>query len=211
MTTFTDDIRAIAAHYGVPQKTVTNAPSQGQVNLTVFLGSDLVLRIPRTVKAADQLIKEAEVIPLVQAAGVPTAGLISYDASLEVASVPYMVVERLHGTTLAEYESADRRLAYQSIGEMLVALHRIRLSSVATASTIPAPYTFSARELTQELKNVGEIGSSQADWLLEQFELLNPAGPEWEDPVLLHRDVTASNLIVDRRGRVTALFDWGCA
>ena len=47
-------------------------PTQGQVNLTVFLGSELVLRIPRTTWAAEQLSKEAQVIALVRDAGVPT-------------------------------------------------------------------------------------------------------------------------------------------
>ncbi|MBO0811468.1 MAG: aminoglycoside phosphotransferase family protein [Microlunatus sp.] len=201
----------MAAHYGVPARDVKPAPSQGQVNLTVFMGAELVLRIPRNAKAAAQLSKEAEVIPLVQDAGVPTSGLVSYDASLQIGNVPYVVLERLHGTTLAEYDPAGRQLAYESLGEILVALHRIRLSSVRTISTIPAPFTFSPPELVQRLKDAGEIGSAQCDWLLEQFVLLKPEGPSQADPVLLHRDVTASNVIVDRQGRVTALFDWGCA
>lgn len=211
LSPFTDDVYAIAAHYGVPVSDVKPAQSQGQVNLTVFMGAELVLRIPRTAKAAEQLAKEAEVIPLVQAAGVPTSELVSYDATLQIASVPYVVLERLHGATLAEQDPADRHLTYESLGEILVALHRIRRSSVETTSTIPPPYRFSPPELVQRLKDAGEIGSAQCDWLLEQFGLLKPEGPSQTDPVLLHRDVTASNVIVDRQGRVTALFDWGCA
>ena len=90
-------------------------------------------------------------------------------------------------------------------------LHRIRLRSVGPTDAIPAPFTFSPPEVIQRLRQAGEIGSTQSDWLLERFELLQPAGPSQADPVLLHRDVTASNVIVDRQGRVSALFDWGCA
>lgn len=211
LSPFTDDVYAIAAHYGVPVRDVEPAPSQGQVNLTVFMGAELVVRIPRKPKAAEQLAKEAEVIPLVQAAGVPTSALVSYDATRQVASVPYIVLERLHGPTLAEHDPADRQLAHESVGEILVTLHRIRRSRVETTSTIPAPFRFSPHEVVQRLKDAGEIGTAQCDWLLGQFELLKPEGPSEADPVLLHRDVIASNLIVDRQGRVAALFDWGCA
>lgn len=47
LSPFTEDVYAIATHYGVPARDVEPAPSQGQVNLTVFLGAELVLRIPR--------------------------------------------------------------------------------------------------------------------------------------------------------------------
>lgn len=211
LSRFTEDVYAIAADFGVQARDVAPAPSQGQVNLTVFLGAELVLRIPRNARAVAKLAKEAEVIPLVQAAGMPTSALVRYDATCQVARVPYIVLERLHGATLAERDPADRRLAYESLGEILVTLHQVRPDSVGPTSTIPAPYTFSPHELVQELKDAGEIGTAQCDWLLEQFELLKPEGPSPAHPVLLHRDVIASNMIVDRQGRVTALFDWGSA
>lgn len=213
LSPFTDDVYAIAAHYGVPGRNVLPAPTQGQVNLTVYLGTELVLRIPRKAKAAEQLSKEAEVIPLVQDAGVPTSGLVSYDATLQVVSVPYIVLERLHGATLAKqgYDPADSRRAHESLSEILVALHRVRFSRVGSTATIPAPFTFSPPELVQRLREAGEVGKAQCGWLLKRFDLLKPEGPSQADPVLLHRDVIPSNLIVDREGRVTALLDWGCA
>lgn len=85
---------AVAAHYGVAEKDVVPAPTQGEVNLTVFLGSELVLRIPSTTRAAESLSKEAEAIPLIQDAGVPNPELVSYDSPLRVARVPYMVLQR---------------------------------------------------------------------------------------------------------------------
>lgn len=210
---FTDDVYAIAAHYGVPGTDLVPASTQGQVNLTVYLGTELVLRIPRNAKAAEQLAKEAEVIPLVRGAGVPTPELVSYDANPRVASVPYVVLERVHGATLAEQGSdqLDRRRTYESLGEILVTLHQIRMSKFGSTATIPAPYTFSPSEEIQRLREVGEIGSAQADWLLDRFDLLKPNSPSQADPVLLHRDVIPSNVIVDQEGRVTALLDWGCA
>lgn len=210
---FADDVYAIAAHHGVPETNVSPAPTQGQVNLTVFLGAELVLRIPRSAKAAGLLAKEAEVIPLVKDAGVPTSALVSYDASLRVGTVPYVVLERLHGATLAErgYDPTSRRLALESLGEILVTLHRIRRSAARSVRTIPEPFTFSPAEVLQSLREAGEIGGAQHDWLLDRFDRLQPDGPTQGDPVLLHRDVIPSNVIVDQEGRVTALLDWGCA
>lgn len=213
LTPFTDDVHAIAAHHDVPIRDVVPAPAQGQVNLTVYLGAELVLRIPRKAEAAELLAKEAEVIPLVRDAGVPTPELVSYDATLRIGSVPYVVLERVHGETLAEhgYDPADSRRALESLGEILAALHRVRFGGVGSIPTIPAPFAFSPRQVIQRLRQAGEIGEAQRDWLLERFDLLNPEGPSQVDPVLLHRDVNPSNVIVDRQGRVTALLDWGCA
>lgn len=210
---FADDVRAVAAYYGVAEKDVVPAPTQGEVNLTVFLGSELVLRIPRTARAAESLTKEAEVIPLVQDAGVPTPELVSYDATLRVASVPHMVLQRVHDATLADQapDPGGRRRVLGSLGEILVTLHQVRLSRVGPVSAIPAPFTFSPPALLRRLIEAGEIGSAQYDWLLERFALLHPEGPSQTDPVLLHRDVIPSNVMVDREGRVTALLDWGCA
>lgn len=74
-----DDVLAVAEHYGVAGAEVVPAPVQGQVNVTIFLGSELVLRLPRTSRAEELLAKESQVIPLVQAAGVPTPDLVGYD------------------------------------------------------------------------------------------------------------------------------------
>ena len=36
---FADAVRAVAGHYGVKEKDVVPVPTQGQANLTVFLGN----------------------------------------------------------------------------------------------------------------------------------------------------------------------------
>lgn len=82
--------------------------------------------------------------------------------------------------------------------------------AVGPLEAIPAPFTFSPDEVVDRLVEAGEIGSSQSDWLLEQFSLLQPGGPSISDPVLLHRDVIPSNVMVDQEGAVAALLDWGC-
>lgn len=212
-TAFADDVQAVARHYAVAESDVVPVPTQGQVNLTVYLGEELVLRIPRTPRAAEQLVKEAQVIPMARAAGVPTPELVSHDSACRIASVPSMVLERVHGATLAEQalDPTGRRRALGSLGEILLALHQIRRSDVGPGGAIPDPFTFSPSELIGRLVEAGEIGSVQHDWLREQFALLQPEGPTQGDPVLLHRDVIPSNVMIDCQGQVAALLDWGCA
>ncbi|MGO2721320.1 phosphotransferase family protein [Brachybacterium tyrofermentans] len=212
-TPFADDVQAVATHFGVAEVDVVPVPTQGQVNLTVFLGEELVLRVPRAPRASEQFEKEAQVIPMVRAAGVPTPELVHHDSGCLIASVPTMVLRRVHGATLAEgvLDPSGRRRALGSLGEILRALHRIRRSDVGVGGAIPEPFTFSPSEVLGRLVEAGEIGSVQHDWLLEQFALLRPEGPRQADPVLLHRDVSPSNVMIDHGGQVTALLDWGCA
>jgi aminoglycoside phosphotransferase (APT) family kinase protein len=79
------------------------------------------------------------VIPLVLCAGVPTPKLIRYDATLRVASLPYMVVQRVDGTTLAELapDPAARQRILGSLGAILVTLHQIRFSKGRTRQRDP--------------------------------------------------------------------------
>lgn len=209
--------RDVADHYGVKVEDMVQVPVQGQVNFTVYLGSELVVRIPRTPRAAEQLSKEARVIGLVRDAGVPTPELLRHDESLRVAGLPYMVQQRVRGATLADQLADQRpdpvalRRTYESLGRVLTSLHRIHRNSTGPIESVPEPYTFSVTELVSDLSEAGEIGTPQRDWLLESFELLQPDGPSPADPVLLHRDVSPSNVMVDRDGAVTALLDWGCA
>lgn len=208
-----EDLRAVAEQYGVAAPDVVPVPVQGQVNVTVFLGSELVLRLPRTARAVELLAKESRVIPVVREAGVPAPELIDHDTTLRRASVPYMILRRAQGETLASrpLDHPDRGRSLGSLGEVLESLHRIRLDQAGPLDAVPAPYTFFLPELLDRLLEAGEIGSIQQVWLHEQFARLQPEGPAQADPVLLHRDVIPSNVMVDSTGDVTALLDWGCA
>lgn len=152
-------------------------------------------------------------IPLVRDAGIPTPELLRHDESLRVAGLPYMVQQRARGVTLADQrpDPVALRRTYESLGQALTSLHRIRRNSTGPIESVPEPYPFSVTELVSDLSEAGEIGTLQRDWLIESFELLQPDGPSSADPVLLHRDVSETNVMVDRDGTVTALLDWGCA
>ena len=212
-TSFANDVNAIAAHYGISCGEVSLVPQQGQVNLTVYLGRDLVLRIPRKRAFEDRLAKEAAVIPIVQSAGVPTSGLVSYDASHRIADVPYIVLERLQGPTLGElgYEPGVSVRANTSLSEILAVLHELRRKDTGSIAGVPEPSVFSAERLVGSLREAGELGGTQARWLIDWFAFLEAQGATSAEPVLLHGDISPSNLMVDSKGQVTAIIDWGKA
>lgn len=209
--TFRDSIRAIAQRFGVPDREVSVAPRQGQVNLTIFLGNDLVLRLPRRMAFAQRLAKEAEIIPVVLDRGVPTAKLVIFDSGHEIADTTYMVLERLHGRVINDVpplaDGGDR--VYGSLFEILSVLHSLRRDSEPPITGVEtAEFSY---DLLDELTNDGEIGDSQAVWLQRWFRQLEAHGARGSEPVLLHGDVMPANLILDNSGAVTAIIDWGSA
>ncbi|WP_188893178.1 phosphotransferase family protein [Microlunatus endophyticus] len=206
-----DSVRAIAHNFGVSDREISLAPRQGQVNLTVFLGNDLVLRLPRKQRFEDRLSKEAELIPFVLDRGIPTARLVSFDPGHTVADITYIVLERLHGQMINDIPSpADggSRL-YGSLFEILSSLHSIRRDSEPQIRSVETAEF--AYEVLDELTSSGEIGGSQAAWLRRWFDHLESQGARDSEPVLLHGDVMPSNLIMNESGDVTAIIDWGSA
>ena len=207
-----DNVRAIARSFGVSDQDVCVAPRQGQVNLTIFLGHELVLRLPRKPVFEERLLKEAEVIPFVLDREIPTAELVRLDSSHAVADITYIVMERLHGRRIDDLPSVSDsgNRTYGSLFEILLGLHSIRRDPGPPIRGVPTA-EFAAEVLLDQLRSRGEIGSSQAVWLQRWFRHLEARGARSSDPVLLHGDVMPSNLIVSDSGDVTAIIDWGSA
>ncbi|MET9023453.1 aminoglycoside phosphotransferase family protein [Actinopolymorpha sp. NPDC004070] len=210
---FTAQVDAIAVHYGIPRSEVSPVPEQGQVNLTVFLGDDLVLRLPRKQAFEVRLAKEAAVIPVARRAGVPTAALVRYDASRAVVDMPYMILERLHGHTLGEcgYQPEASGRAHASLGELLAVLHEVTMKGAGPIAGVEQRPALLPGPLVEWLIDAGELGRAQGRWLLDWLAFLESRGAGAYEPVLVHGDVSPSNLFVDEHGEVSALIDWGSA
>ena len=205
-------VSAIARRFDVPLGKVSLAPQQGQVNLTVFLGDDLVLRLPRKPAYEQRLHKEAAVIPFVQGVGVPTAELVAFDPDHAIADVSYIVLTRLPSTLHGFPADIDlARRAYGTLAELLHRLHSVQMTPDGQPPGVEWRTDLSPDLLLEPLIAAGDIGRAQEDWLRQWFTRLEEHGARTSDPVLLHGDVLPSNLIADATGRVTALIDWGSA
>lgn len=207
-----DRIRVIAREFGIGEREISPAPRQGNVNLTILLGPELVLRLPRKRKLEQRLAKEAEVIPFVVDRGIPTAELISFDASHSVVDLAYIVLQRLHGRTIDDLpsiaEGGDRM--FGSLCEILSGLHAVRRGAESPLREVMTA-EFGCESLLDEVTEAGEIGSQQAVWLRGWFRRLETLGARTSEAVLLHGDVMPSNLILNDSGEVTAVIDWGSA
>lgn len=205
-----DSVSAIARQLGVPDREISVAPRQGMVNLTIFLGDELVLRLPRKPEFEQRLAKEAGVIPLVLDRGIPTSRLVSFDSGHAVADVSYIVLERLHGRAIDDIPSLTEggQRTYGSLSEILSSLHSVRQDAESPIRGVETA-DFSREPLLESVASSGEIGGNQAAWLQRWFGHLEALGARSSALVLLHGDVMPSNLIMNDFGDVTAIIDWG--
>ena len=123
-----------------------------------------------------------------------------------------MVLQRVRGATLAEQApdlTPGRRTSNPSASPAHTPPDPVQ--QARTRQLDPGALHVLADRVTQRACGGGEVGTAQHAWLLERFTLLQPDGPSRADPILLHRDVAPSNVIVGHDGMVTALLDWGCA
>lgn len=209
----TDEALAeIAERVGLPGERVAPLPSAGIVNSIYALGDAHVLRIPRRgPEHAAQARREASAIPMAVAAGVRTAGLVAFDDSCTVLPVPYLVVERLSGTSAESIPAGavDEPGTWQELGRDLARVHTV--TGIAGDGTI-AGFDFpDPRTLVDRRVEDGWISGIDARWFAEWLDRLAAAGAaETPTTCLVHGDVQWSNVLVAGR-RYQALIDWGCA
>lgn len=196
----------IARRHRVDPGAVAAAPLQGVANRVYFLGEGLVLRIARP-ESADDLRKEAIVIPAAVRAGVRTPEVVSFDDDLLEA--PYMVLRRVEGTApgLPAAPADERwRPVYRQLGAELAALHR----GVDELPGVPADTGGDPRADVAALADAGYLSADVADWLTGWFDRLEPLTPAAPRARLIHGDAGPTNLLADS-GRLTAVLDWGDA
>lgn len=200
----------IAWRHRIDPSAVSPAPFQGVANRVYFLGDHLVLRIARP-EAADDLRKEAIVIPAAVRAGVRTPEMVDFDDHGDVLETPYMVLRRATGITPGlPTEPGDERwrTAYRELGAELAALH----ANIEALPEVPVDTGGDPRSDVSRLAEAGYIGPDLADWLTGWFERLESRCPANPPVRLIHGDASPTNLLVDPDSkRLTAILDWGDA
>jgi hygromycin-B 7''-O-kinase len=201
-------LAAIARRHRIDPAAVTAAPAQGVANRVYFLGDHLVLRIARP-EAADDLRKEALVIPAAVRAGVRTPEMVEFDDDL--LETPYMVVKRANGIAPGLPERpTDGSWAegYRELGAELAALHR----NVTDLPGVPVDEPGDPRPDVAGLAETGHLSADLADWLTAWFDRLETRCGTGVPPALIHGDASPQNLLVDpETKRLNAILDWGDA
>lgn len=199
-------LAVIARRHRIDPGAVAPAPVQGVANRVYFLGEHLVLRVARP-EAAEDLRKEAVVIPAAVRAGVRTPRLVDFDDG-ELLEVPYMLVERAEGVAPGRTAQDRWRPVYRELGAELAALH----ANVEALSGVPVETAADPRPDVAALAVTGHLGTDLADWLIDWFDRLEPHRPVAPPSRLIHGDASPTNLLVDGESkRLTAILDWGDA
>jgi hygromycin-B 7''-O-kinase len=204
----TDPLAEIARRHRIAPAAIAASPAQGIANRVYFLGDHLVLRIARP-ESADDLRKEALVIPAAVSAGVRTPEMVDFDD--ELLETPYMVVKRANGITPGLPDSpGDERwgAAYRELGAELAALHR----NVTDLPGVPVDKSSDPRPDIVKLAESGYLSTDLADWLVAWFDRLEDRCGADETVRLIHGDASPQNLLVDpETKRLNAILDWGDA
>lgn len=194
-------VRAVAAHHRISPQRVRPLPA-GEANHVLALGSELVLRVARTPEHAQDLAKEAELLPLTHTAQVGTPALVEHATD----PVPHLLQTRLPGTDLAESTPGPALLG--ALGHRMGRLHRLPTSGLRTPprqveSTDPTG-------LLQHLHRTGMIDADTATWCTDLLSLLARSHPDPE-PVLIHGDLSPTNLLATDEGTLSGIVDLGDA
>ncbi|MGQ4268744.1 phosphotransferase family protein [Nocardiopsis changdeensis] len=193
---------AVAARHGIPPAGVRPLPA-GAANHVLALGESLVLRVPRGPDHEADLRKEAALIPVVRAAGVPTPELVEYREG----EPPTMLLERLPGTDLVG--RAPGRDVLLDLGRRLAALHAVpadALPGLPRETGDPDPAALVGR-----VHAAGYIDADTAGLLRAWCAGLAPLVPAAAASAPVHGDIAPQNLIVTPEGALAGIVDWGDA
>ncbi len=184
--------------------------SSGTVNAVFRLGTDLVVRLPRTPDFASGPEREARWMPVMAEAlpihvpnherlGTPTAEYQSH----------WSVLEWIEGVPATESTIADLGQAATELGEFVVALRGVATDGAPEGgnyrafglSKVDADFRMWVAELPED------IDQSR---VIETWRLCTSAG-RWDgQPSWLHSDLKGDNMIA-RDGSLVAVIDWeGC-
>lgn len=215
-----NQVRAIAACHDLDFDHATPISSNGIINTIFALGESYILRFPRNHPAhIQQAQAEAKAIPIAVAAGIRTPRLIAFADDRRILPVPYLIVERVHGTDLESLGSYPPSAAgaWRELGCDLARLHGLaRLHAAGPDGwPNPTPDEFSGtdpRALVEDRVRDGWISAVEGRWFARWLDLLAPAANMPVQQRRVHGDVQMSNILVDPiSAAYVALLDWGCA
>jgi aminoglycoside phosphotransferase (APT) family kinase protein len=178
--------------------------SSGTDNALFRLGADLVARFPRIHWAVDDVAKEQRWLPLI-APQVPLRVPVPVAMGTPDFDYPHAwsVYEWMpgHNPTAADVDEAF----IQDLADFVIALHSIDVDEppIGTRSVTLVSRDEGTRAALAESEGLVDVPAVKAVW----SHLMSTAISDY-DPVLLHADLTAGNLLVEG-GRLTGVIDFG--
>lgn len=189
----------------LPVKAIDSA---GTSNDMYRLGDDMVVRLPRTDGSADDVAKEHRWLPrLAPALPAAVPEPLGQGRPAEAFARAWSVYRWLEGENPAVGRIPQPAPLARDLAEFVVALHRIdpagapasyRSEPLATRDSV-------TRGALADLTGIVDTRPALAVW---EAALAVPA---WDGPhVWIHADLQPGNLLIDSRGRLSAVIDFGC-
>ncbi|MFJ9774707.1 aminoglycoside phosphotransferase family protein [Kitasatospora sp. NPDC101157] len=202
--------RMVAARFpqwaGLPLERVDSA---GTSNAMYRLGTDLVVRIPRTPGAAEDIAEEytwlrrlAPELPL----AVPAP--VELGEPVDGCPWPWSVLRWLEGANPVAGRVPQPGQLASDLAAFVTAMHRV--------DPVGGPASYRSEVLAERdaavRRAVGVVADVvDADTVTMVWETALAAPEHPGPPVWIHADLQPGNVLVDGRGRLSAVIDFGCA
>ena len=191
----------------------------GMSNPTFFLRSgdwSVVLRKQpgaSLLKSAHAIDREFRAMSALYGSAVPVPKPILYHPAPDILDTPFYLMERLEGRVfdgyaLAGLDPADRRACYDSMCQVMAAIHRFDWRATGLAD-YGRPGNYFARQFKRWSEQWTQFGSADNPHVDQLIAWLKPRIPDSETITLCHGDYRIANLMFHpAEPHVIGVLDW---
>lgn len=203
--------RLLAAQHpqsaGLPLQLTAN----GWDNVIYRLGSALAVRLPRRRAGAELVLHEQRWLPaLAPDLPLPVPAPVVAGRPGEGYPWPWSVVPWFPGRIAAAAPPADPLAAADALGRFVSALHRPAPADAPVNPVRGCPLAHRLDAVEERLARIGPTLAAAQRQALSAAWADGLAAPIWSaHPVWLHGDLHPANVLVDGRGAVSAVIDFG--
>jgi len=196
-----EQVRLLLAKFGLEDGVVGSSPYEGAANYVRLVGPWCV-RVLKDEAFADDVRREAIVVPAVRAAGVATPELVGFDDSREIVPGLVTLYRRLDGMPLGLIDQAINREAIaRQLGEQIL---RWRFD----VKDLDLPRQQGQRAKACYLRAKTRLSPAECAWVESALERL-AATTDVPDE-FVHNDLHRHNLMI-LDDQLEAVIDWGSA
>lgn len=181
---------------------------QGTDNVMLKLGEDKIVRFPRTQRSEKSLKKECLWLPKLDSnLPIQIPHILGVGQPSEQYPYQWAIVNFLEGSCPSDSNPLDLTLAAKGLGHFIKELQKADIANAPLCSR-KCPAMSSDKETRESMLALSDVFDIKAIAKLWDSAL---EVPPWKmDPVWLHGDIHAGNLLVQDR-RLTGVIDFGMA